>query len=111
MKSKSGLYLASLLCALMLGACQKASDPPKPAAADSGSAAAPPSVAAPPSAMPPSDAQIKPEASGAPKSGDSNNPTQASPSTLSQEQEKTAMPLPGQPNSHSVPDSTGEKKN
>ena len=69
------------------------------------------SIAAPASTMPSPDAQIPsiaPEV--ATGSGDANGPTQANPSNLTQQQEASSMPLPGQANDHSTPATAGEKK-
>ncbi|HEV2611468.1 MAG TPA: hypothetical protein VGU61_14455 [Noviherbaspirillum sp.] len=97
---------------LFMAGCQKASEPPTPVTSSAaGSTSSSTSVAAPPSAMPSSDATMKPAAPGSTgSSGDAQSPTQANPSTLSKQEEKTAMPQSGQVNNHSVPDTTGEKK-
>ena len=63
------------------------------------------SVALPPSALPQQDAAMTPQ-SPAPAATvpDSASPSQASPHTLDKQQESTAMPLPGQVNNHSTPE-------
>jgi hypothetical protein len=64
------------------------------------------SVALPPSEVPKSDAAMTPQ-SPAPAATipDSASPSQANPKTLDKEQESTAMPMPGQVNNHSTPES------
>ncbi|SMP46063.1 hypothetical protein SAMN06295970_101608 [Noviherbaspirillum suwonense] len=64
------------------------------------------SVAAPPSEMPKQDAAIPPQSpTVAATVPDSASPSQANPKTLDKEQESTAMPMPGQVNNHSTPES------
>jgi hypothetical protein len=101
---------AMLLCAMpfvLLAACQKQPEPKTAAPAAPPSA----SVAAPPSQTPPSDASIPPATPpGKTSSGDAATPTQANPSTLTKEQEQASMPHTGQTNTHSSPETVGEKK-
>jgi len=104
--SSTRTILASAFLAILLLGCKKAETPPAPTL--NGSTG---SVAAPESAMPPSDAKIPGTAPGpATGSGDASAPTQASPEKLSEEQESSSMPLPGQANDHSTPAMPGEKK-
>jgi hypothetical protein len=108
--NKNRITLAScMIGALFLVGCQKASEPPKPAASTSGTAVSPSqSVAAPANAVPPSDAATKPPAESTSSSGDAQTPTQANPTTLSKTQEQASMPHTGQVNNHSAPDKTPE---
>jgi hypothetical protein len=105
MKPDIAAFAVCAIFSLLLTACQKAGEPPKPVTSDSGAASAPAaggSVAAPPATVPPSDAAMKPEGAAAPStSGDHNAATQATPKDLSKPEEKTAMPMPGQANDHS----------
>lgn len=101
--------LVCAVLAVVLTGCKKA-EPPAPAlggTTDSGS------VAAPANSMPAPDAQMPgapPDAATSSGSGDASGPTQASPQELSNKQESSSMPLPGQANDHSTPETTGEKK-
>lgn len=98
--------LACAFLATLLSACKKAETPPAPTLGETSG-----SVAVPENRVPSPDAQMPPAASGAATgSGDSSGPSQADPTELSKEKETSAMPLPGQANSHSTPDTTGEKK-
>lgn len=64
------------------------------------------SVALPPSALPQQDAAMAPQSpSAAATIPDSASPSQANPQTLNKQQESTAMPMPGQVNNHSTPES------
>jgi hypothetical protein len=64
------------------------------------------SVALPASELPKQDAEIAPQsATAATTTPDSASPSQASPKTLDKQQESTAMPMPGQVNNHSTPES------
>ena len=64
------------------------------------------SIALPPSALPKQDAAIPPQSpTVAATVPDSASPSQASPKTLDKQQESTAMPMPGQANNHSTPES------
>lgn len=63
------------------------------------------SVAVPPSALPKQDASMAPQSpTVATTIPDSASPSQANPKTLSNQQESTAMPMPGQVNNHSTPE-------
>ncbi len=111
---KNNLTLAACLMAtaLALVGCNR-SDTPKPttttAASQPGAATVESkgsSVALPPSALPQQDAAMAPQ-SPAPAATvpDSASPSQASPKSLDKQQEATAMPMPGQVNNHSTPES------
>jgi hypothetical protein len=64
------------------------------------------SVAVPPSELPKQDATITPQSpTVAATVPDSASPSQASPKSLDKQQESTAMPMPGQVNNHSTPES------
>ncbi|MEC4718955.1 hypothetical protein RY831_07340 [Noviherbaspirillum sp. CPCC 100848] len=116
MNKPSSVLLACAAFALLAG-CQKTPEP-KTSDVTSGapsitpsSSSASQSVALPANQMPPSDAAIAPQAAAAPgTSGSANTPTQANPVTLTEQQEKTTLPHSGQVNNHSVPETTGEKK-
>ncbi len=95
------VLIFAFLATLLVG-CKKAETPPTPALGETSG-----SVAAPENTVPPPDAQIPVAGSGAATgSGDFNGPTQANPAELTKEEESTEMPLPGQANAHSVPDTT-----
>lgn len=99
------ILVSTLLATLLIG-CNKIDTPPTPTL---GGATG--SVAAPASALPPSDAKLPAAQSGtSPNSGDASGPSQATSRQLSNEQESSAMPLPGQVNNHSSANPTGEKK-
>jgi hypothetical protein len=64
------------------------------------------SVATPPSELPKQDAAMPPQSpTAAATIPDSASPSQANPKTLDKQQESTAMPMPGQVNNHSTPES------
>ena len=64
------------------------------------------SIALPPAALPQQDAKLTPQsATVAATIPDSASPSQANPKTLDAQQESTAMPMPGQANNHSTPES------
>lgn len=117
MNKPSSVLLACAAFALLAG-CQKTPEPKTsdatsgaPSITPSSSSSASQSVALPPNQTPPSDAAIAPQAASAPgTSGSANTPTQANPVTLTEQQEKTTLPHSGQVNNHSVPETTGEKK-
>lgn len=121
MNKPSSVLLACAAFALIAG-CQKTPEPKTsdaggvPSITPSSSSSASQSVALPPNQMPPSDAAIAPQAAATPgaaapgTSGSANTPTQANPAPLTKEQEKTTLPHSGQVNNHSVPETTGEKK-
>jgi hypothetical protein len=107
------LTLTACLMALVLTGCNR-SDTPKPTTA--ATAVSQPdaatveskgsSVALPPSALPQQDAAMAPQSpSPAATIPDSASPSQANPQTLDKQQESTAMPMPGQGNNHSTPES------
>lgn len=96
--------LTCAFLAIVLSGCKKAEAP----------AVSPPSnsVAAPARTMPAPDAQMpaaSPDAAAS-SGGNANGPTQASPKELNKKEESSSMPLSGQTNNHSTPDTTGEKK-
>lgn len=109
MKSNGTVVLAILLSAVMTAACNKTPETPKieapaavvPATSDK-------SVAAPPSATPPSDASIPAATASTQGSGNANSATQANPAELQKSQEQAAMPMSGQVNNHSVPETGGQ---
>lgn len=96
--------LTCIFFAIALPGCKKA-EAPAPSEPSS-------SVAAPASTMPTPDAQMPaaPPDAAASSGGNANGPTQASPKELSKKEESSAMPLSGQTNNHSTPETTGEKK-
>lgn len=99
------VLVSAFLATLLIG-CKKAETPPAPTLGETTG-----SVAAPENTVPPPDAQMPAAGSGAMTgSGDASGPAQTDPMELSKEQESSAMPLPGQANTHSMPDTTGEKK-
>lgn len=107
---KTTFALIACLTAIALGGCNR-SDTPKPATAVTQPGAATveskgTSVALPPSALPQQDAAMAPQ-SPAPAATipDSASPSQANPKSLDKQQEATAMPMPGQVNNHSTPES------
>lgn len=110
---KNNLALAACLMAMALAGCNR-SDTPKPttaaaAASQPGAATVESkgsSVALPPSALPQQDAAMAPQSpTPAATVPDSASPSQASPKSLDKQQEATAMPMPGQVNNHSTPES------
>ncbi|MGV8897856.1 MAG: hypothetical protein ACOH2B_01250 [Burkholderiaceae bacterium] len=99
------VLISAFLATLLIG-CKKAETPPAPTLGETSG-----SVAAPENTVPPPDAHMPAAGSGAMTgSGDASGPTQADPAELSKEQESTEMPMPGQANTHSTPDTTDEKK-
>lgn len=99
------ILVSTLLATLLIG-CNKVDTPPTPTL---GGATG--SVAAPASTLPPSDAKLPAAQAGTtPDSGNASGPSQATSRQLSNEQESTAMPLPGQANNHSTANPTGDKK-
>lgn len=109
MSSYNHPVLVCAFLAIVLTGCKKA-ETPAPSlsgSTDSGS------VAAPANTLPAPDAKI-PAApavdSAASSGGNASGPTQASPKELTPKEESSSMPLSGQANNHSTPDTTGEKK-
>lgn len=106
------LTLTACLMALVVTGCNR-SDAPKPSVATAvsqpGAATVESkgsSVALPPSALPQQDAAMAPQSpTAAATIPDSASPSQANPQTLDKQQESTAMPMPGQVNNHSTPES------
>ena len=107
------LAFAGCLLLTALAGCNR-NDAPKPTAAPTavtqpGAATVESkaeSVALPPSAIPQQDAAMPPQSpTAAATIPDSASPSQANPKTLDKQQESTAMPLPGQVNNHSTPES------
>jgi hypothetical protein len=107
------LTLTACLMAIALTGCSR-NDAPKPTTAATavtqpGAATVESkgsSVALPPSALPQQDAAMAPQSpSAAATIPDSASPSQANPQTLDKQQESTAMPMPGQVNNHSTPES------
>lgn len=113
MKSKVAVVFAFALATLWTTACDRNPETPK---IDSPAADAAPagdrSVALPQNSVPPSDASIPPPvgAAGTQGSGDANSPTQANPAELQKSQEQAQMPMSGQVNNHSVPETGGQPK-
>ena len=106
--ARAGCLMLSTLAAL--GACGREDAVPTPAAVSQPSAATVESkgasVAVPPSELPKQDAAMAPQTpTAAATVPDSASPSQANPKTLDQQQESTAMPMPGQVNNHSTPES------
>jgi len=102
MKADRRALMACTVLLVLLAACQKNPEPKVEAPAAS--------VALPPKQMPPSDTSIPAASATAPSSGDAATPTQANPAGLTKEQEQTSMPHTGQTNTHSAPETRGEKK-
>jgi hypothetical protein len=95
----------------VLGACNRTGDTPKPVAgATTAAPAEGKSVALPSSKMPASDAAIPPASPVAATTSNDEKQSQAVPKELSKQQESTSMPMAGQVNNHSVPDTTGAKQ-
>jgi hypothetical protein len=108
-----GKIIGSLTLALCmaLSACNRSGDTPKPVMdATSAAPAEGKSVALPPSQMPASDAAIPPSSPVASTTSNDEKQSQAVPKDLSKQQESTSMPMAGQVNNHSVPDTTGAKQ-
>ncbi|MDB5855993.1 MAG: hypothetical protein JWR22_4034 [Herminiimonas sp.] len=102
--------IAICLC-MALGACNRTGDNPKPiAGATSASPGEGKSVALPPANLPASDAAIPPSAPVASTTSNDEKQSQAVPKELSKQQESTSMPMAGQVNNHSVPDTKGAKQ-
>ena len=105
--------LTACLMAIILTGCNRSEAPKSTAAATAvsqpGAATVESkgnSVALPPSALPQQDAAMAPQSpSAAATIPDSASPSQANPQTLDKQQESTAMPMPGQVNNHSTPES------
>jgi hypothetical protein len=96
---------------MVLGACNRAGDTPKPITGPtSASPAEEKSVALPPSKLPASDAATPPSSPVASTTSNDEKQSQAVPKDLSKQQESTSMPMAGQVNNHSVPDTTGAKQ-
>ena len=102
--------LAACLMLASIAACGR-KDAPAPTAVTQPGATATveskgASVALPASSLPQQDAAIPPQSpTVAATVPDSASPSQASPKTLDAQQESTAMPMPGQANNHSTPES------
>jgi hypothetical protein len=110
MKTRNNTLLV-LALALAATACNK---PPEPKTANA--SAASDSVALPQSKMPPSDAAIAPNSSsggtgdsGAAGTGNAGGSSQQRPTELGKSEEQSKLPLSGQVNNHSVPDTTEQK--
>jgi len=113
---KNNFALAGCLLLTLLTGCNR-SDAPRPVTTGEASAAVTQpgaatveskgtSVALPPSALPQQDAAMTPQAPAAAATiPDSASPSQANPAPLDKQQEATAMPMPGQVNNHSTPES------
>ncbi|MEO6354473.1 MAG: hypothetical protein ABI575_06080 [Oxalobacteraceae bacterium] len=100
--------LACAVVAIMLTACKKAEAPAPALGGTAGSG----SVATPENSMPAPAAQmpVAPPDAAASSGANANSPTQASPQGLTNKQESSSMPLPGQANDHSTPETPGQKK-
>jgi hypothetical protein len=105
-----------LVGAMMAAGCQKTPEP-KTSATTTEAPVAPvsqsssTSVALPKDKMPQSDAAIAPQAPGATaSSGDSGTPSQVRPEQLSKQQEQSSLPMSGQVNNHSTPNTTPPDK-
>lgn len=112
MKSQIKVAWAFALSALLISACNRTPETPKVETSTTSSpASSGQSVALPQSTVPPSDAAIPP-APGATAhgSGDANSTTQANPAQLQKNQEQASMPMSGQVNNHSVPETGGQQK-
>ncbi|NEX63212.1 hypothetical protein [Noviherbaspirillum galbum] len=112
------LIMPMLAGALLAAGCQKTPEPKTSDAAKPSVNADVPlaktsdqSVALPKDKLPPSDASMSPKAgAGATSSGDSGTPSQVRPEQLSKEQEQSSMPLNGQTNNYSPPNTTPPDK-
>jgi hypothetical protein len=99
-----------LLAGLTAGCDRMRSDSPKPVAESEKGKPAEQSVALPPSQLPQSDGAIKPAMPDvAGSSGQATSQTQSTPKELSKQQEQASMPLSGQVNNHSTPESTDKQ--
>ena len=100
--------LVCAFLAIVLTGCKKAEAPAPAQSGTTGSG----SVAAPANTMPAPDAQMPatPPVDAASSGSNANGPNQASPQELSNKQESSSMPLPGQVNDHSTPETSGTKK-
>lgn len=95
--------------AIVLTGCKKA-EAPAPALSGSTNSG---SVAAPANTMPAPDAQIPaapPVDPAASSGGNASGTTQANSQELTPKEESSSMPLSGQANNHSTPETTGKKK-
>lgn len=99
------VFLIGMLTMLSVAGCNKVPEP-KTSMGPGDSIQSSTSVALPKSQMPPSDATIPPHTASSGSSGDSGTPSQERPSTLSKQEEQTALPESGQVNNHSVPGTT-----
>lgn len=113
MKSKVVVAFACALSMVLTAACNRTPETPK-VESTAGGTSTPTgdrSVALPQSSVPPSDASIPPPASASTQgSGDANSATQANPAELQKSQEQANMPMSGQVNNHSVPETGGPPK-
>ena len=107
--NKSTHALAALLMLASLAACGRKDAPAPTAVSQPGAATVETkgqSVALPPASLPQQDAALVPQSpTTASTIPDSASPSQANPKTLDAQQESTAMPMPGQVNNHSTPES------
>lgn len=96
------LVPAALLAALLAG-CNKTEAPPEPRTSGAQTGAQPEGTATVPGAASPSTAAstVPPSTSGSPGPAGQAAQSQANPSTLSQSQENTSMPMEGQANNYS----------
>jgi hypothetical protein len=104
----AGCLMLSLLATLP--ACGRKDTAPAPTAVSQPGAATVESkgssIAVPASELPKQDAAMAPASpTVATTTPDSASPSQATPKTLDKQQESTAMPMPGQANNHSTPES------
>jgi hypothetical protein len=108
---KTHVCVSALALLLAVTGCNKTPTPaPKTSAAPAESSSA--SVALPPNQVPASDATIPPSASSGSSGVSSSNaggPSQQRPVELGKTQNEANMPLSGQVNNHSVPDTTEQK--
>ncbi|HJU71259.1 MAG TPA: hypothetical protein VJ603_05385 [Paucimonas sp.] len=116
MKTHSIITLACAVVALLAAGCQKTPEP-KTTAVPSPSASVPApsvssnaSVALPPNQVPQSDGAIPPAAANTPANANPNTPSQTNPAALSKSHEEASMPLTGQTNNYSPPDTTSQQK-
>lgn len=107
--NKSTHALVAVLMLASLAACGRKEAPAPTAVSQPGAATVESkgeSVALPSASLPQQDAALAPQSPATASTvPDSASPSQASPKTLDAQQESTAMPMPGQANNHSTPES------
>jgi hypothetical protein len=97
------------LCVLLAG-CNRTGDIPRPTTTSVTPGPDGKSVALPPSQMPASEASTPPVSPAATTTSNDEKQSQGVAKNLSKQQESTGMPMAGQVNNHSVPDTSGAKQ-